>query len=138
MKSFNGGFMENIRVLLVEDNPDDEYLATWVLKKGGIGLVSVARDGREALDMLYGEGDGTDLNPDLVILDLRLPKIDGKEVLGRIRGDSRTRNLPVLVLTSSEDSGDRDSCRKLGIIDYCSKPLREEDIRKALNSIGRG
>lgn len=138
MKSFSGGFMESIRVLLVEDNPDDEYLATWVLKKGGIGTVSVARDGREALDMLFGEGAGSDLIPDLVILDLRLPKIDGKEVLGRIRGDSRTRNLPVLILTSSEDTGDKDSCRKLGIIDYCSKPLREEDIRKALNSIGRG
>lgn len=130
--------MEQIRVLLVEDNPDDEYLATWVLKKGGVDNVAVARDGREALDMLYGEGDGTDLIPDLVILDLRLPKIDGKEVLGRIRGDSRTRSLPVLVLTSSEDKGDRDSCRELGIIDYCSKPLREKDLRKALTSIGRG
>jgi CheY-like chemotaxis protein len=125
------GAVESLRVLLVEDNPDDEFLAKWVLDKVGIAGVGVARDGREALDLLYG-GPGAD--PDLVILDLRLPKIDGLEVLKRIRGDARTVNLPVLILSSTEDAGDLDSCRRLGIIDFIAKPLKAAALRKALNA----
>lgn len=127
------GAVENFRVLLVEDNPDDEFLAKWVLNRVGIAAVSVARDGREALDMLHAEkADGA--LPDLVILDLRLPKIDGLEVLKRIRVDVCTATLPVIVLSSTEDAGDRDSCRRLGIIDFISKPLKVAALRKALNA----
>ncbi|HZV82969.1 MAG TPA: response regulator [Geobacteraceae bacterium] len=135
MKPPGSDRLENFRVLLVEDNPDDEFLAMWVLKKVGLDKVSVARDGREALDLLCNGEEGADAVPDLVILDLRLPRIDGKEVLRRIRADARTMNLPVLILTSSEDLGDRDSCRRLGIIDYCHKPLKDADLLKILNLV---
>ncbi len=131
-----GELLENVRVLLVEDNPDDEFLAMWVLRKVGLNRVSVARDGREALDLLYGAERGAAVIPDLVILDLRLPRIDGIEVLKRIREDARTSNLPVLVLTSSEDAGDKESCRRLGIIDYCYKPLKEGALRGILERAG--
>ena len=125
--------LENFRVLLVEDNSDDEFLAMWVLNKIGLKRVIVAHDGKEALDLLYGADGGDGYVPDLVILDLRLPRIDGIEVLRRIREDARTTDLPVLVLTSSEDLGDKDSCRRLGILDYCYKPLKEAALRKILD-----
>lgn len=128
------GAVENFRVLLVEDNPDDEFLAKWVLSRVGIAAVSVARDGREALDLLYG---GPGAASDLVILDLRLPKIDGLEVLTRIREDARTATLPVIVLSSTEDAGDLDSCRRLGVIDFIAKPLKAAALRKALGLTGQ-
>lgn len=119
------------RVLLIEDNPDDEFLARWVLKKVGIKQVTVARDGSEALAMLSGENR----LPDLVILDLRLSKLDGIEILKKLRENSLTLELPVLILSSSEDPGDRASCRRLGIIDFVAKPLKAADLRKALDFI---
>jgi CheY-like chemotaxis protein len=125
--------MNSICVLLVEDNPDDEYIALWVLKKAGIDRVSVARDGREAIDFIYGVDGAPGNVPDLVILDLQLPKIGGVELLRRFRADSRTSQLPVLVLTSSEDLGDKDMCWKLGIIDFISKPLQALHLRKILS-----
>ncbi len=131
-----GALLADFRVLLVEDNPDDEFLAMWVLRKVGLKRVSVARDGREALDLLSDAAGGEGGVPDLVILDLRLPRIDGIEVLKRIREDARTSDLPVLVLTSSEDAGDKESCRRLGIIDYCYKPLKEGALRGILDRVG--
>jgi two-component system response regulator len=113
------GSGETLRVLLVEDNSDDEFLAIWALKQAGLEQIAVARDGSEALDMLAGE---TPL-PELIILDLRLPKIDGKEVLRRIRADARFIKIPVLILSSSEDIGDKEFCRRYGCIDFVSKPL---------------
>ena len=114
-----GALGEALRVLLVEDNSDDEFLVIWALKQAGIEQTAVARDGSEALDMLSG---GASL-PKLIILDLRLPKIDGREVLRRIKADARTMHIPVLVLTSSEDIGDKEFCSQQGIIDFVSKPL---------------
>lgn len=93
-------------ILLVEDDPDDRMLTLRALKKNGIGdEVVVARDGIEALDYISGAGEdaGRDAVPRLVLMDLKLPKMDGLEVLRRLRADERTRCLPVVVLTSSEE-----------------------------------
>lgn len=126
--------MASLRILLVEDNADDEFLAMVVLKRLGIEGVSVARDGCRALEMLHG---GAVHPPDLVLLDLRLPKIDGLKVLQEIREDSRTAHLPVLVLSSSEDPGDKESCRRLGIVGFVAKPLKAPVLAQLLG-LGKG
>ena len=115
--------MPNVRIVLVEDNRDDEELALWSLKKAGVQEVTVARDGVEALRLLLGEGERPPLRPELVLLDLRLPKIDGIEVLQQLRNDERTRTLPVIILTSSEDPHDKKLCTELGALAFLSKPL---------------
>jgi two-component system response regulator len=103
--------MKNKTILLVEDNPDDELLTLRALKKNNIGnQVVVVRDGAEALDFLFGTGAYADRDPhdlpQLVLLDIKLPKVDGLEVLRRIRADQRTRLLPVVILTSSSEQQD--------------------------------
>jgi len=133
-----GTALETFSVLLVEDNADDEFLTDWVLKKAGITAIAIVRDGREALDFLHGGSAGPGIVPDLVILDLKLPKMDGIEVLRRIRADARTRTLPVLIVSSTEDPGDRSVCRRLGITDFLSKPLKAAALLRALNLIGKG
>lgn len=132
------GIMANLSVLLIEDNLDDEFLAVWVLQRVGIERITVARDGREALDLLVGTGDAPPVLPDLVILDLRLPKIDGWEVLRRIRAAATTASLPVLVLSSSEDSGDHEMCHRLGSVDFFAKPLKAATLRGVLARLGQG
>jgi two-component system, response regulator len=99
-------------ILLVEDSPDDEALTLRALKKNNIrNEVVVARDGAEALDYLFGlhayEGRDTSLLPQVVLLDLKLPKVDGLAVLRAIRGDERTKRLPVVILTSSKQERDQ-------------------------------
>lgn len=121
-----------VRVLLAEDNADDEFLAIWALKHAGIVEIAVARDGSEVLDRL----SGPEPFPDLLVLDLCLPKIDGREVLRRVREDSRTRKLPILILTSSEDCGDKEVCQRFGVIDFVSKPLTADMVKELLNRIG--
>jgi two-component system response regulator len=126
--------LADISVFLVEDNSDDEWITLRVLTKTGLARVTVARDGFEALQMLHGEstdgGRAETGSPDLIILDLRLPKIDGLEVLKRIRSDARTKNCAVLVLTSSEDPHDTEVCAALGVAAFAPKPLKKEDIEK--------
>lgn len=122
--------MRIFKLLLVEDNRDDEFLAMVALKRVGIENVTVAYDGEKAIDMLFGKNR---LVPDLIILDLRLPKIDGLQVLQRIREDSTTKSIPVLIVTSSDDPGDKVFCRNLGAIAILCKPLKEADLRDALN-----
>jgi len=98
--------MENKTILLVEDDPDDRVLTLHALKKNGIdNKVVMARDGVEALDYISGTGDyaGRDTVPQLILMGLRLSKVDGLEVLQRLRADERTRSLPVVVLISSEE-----------------------------------
>ena len=120
-------------VLLVEDSADDEELAVWTLRRGGVTRITVARDGSAALAMLHGSpSDGPSIAPDLVFLDLLLPKIDGIEVLERIRGDERTRHLRVVVLTSSNDPRDVDACARLGAIAMIPKPLDLETLETLL------
>jgi two-component system response regulator len=127
-------------LLLVEDNPDDELLALRALRKGGFDpKVVVARDGVEALDWLHpaGEQSGqTHPLPGLVLLDLKLPRIDGLEVLRRVRADPRTRTLPVVLLTSSRQPEDVARAYELGANGYVCKPVESDAFLEAVRTIG--
>lgn len=120
--------MRDKTILLVENNPDDELLTLRALKKNNVfNKVVVARDGAEALDYLFGEGayagrDTSDV-PQLVLLDLKLPKVDGLEVLRRLRADERTRLLPVVILTSSREQQDLLDGYGYGANSYVRKPV---------------
>jgi two-component system response regulator len=124
-------------ILLVEDNPDDEALTLRALKKNNIvNEVNVAHDGAEALEYLF-RGDGASVpRPGLVLLDLKLPKIDGLEVLRRIRADERTRIIPVVVLTSSKLEDDVLSSYQSGANSYVRKPVRFADFAEAVRTLG--
>ncbi len=128
-------------ILLVEDDADDELLTRRTLKKSNIcNEVVVARDGAEALDYLFAAGKhgGRDPSamPQMVLLDLGLPKLDGLEVLGRIRADERTRLLPVVILTSSEEQKDVVDGYGLGANSYVRKPLDLAQFRAAVGQLG--
>ena len=124
-------------LLLVEDNPDDEALAVRALKQNHVlNQVIVVRDGAEALDYLYGMGkyEGRDVakQPEVVLLDLKLPKVDGLEVLKRIRSDERTKYLPVVILTSSNEDKDLVESYKLGANSYIRKPVDFQQFSEAI------
>ena len=128
-------------ILLVEDSPDDEALTLRALRKNNIrNEIIVARDGVEALDYLFGTGPhaGRDLSvmPHVVLLDLKLPKIDGLEVLRRLRGDIRTRLLPVVILTSSNETQDRSAGYGLGANSYIRKPVDFTEFVAAVRQLG--
>jgi len=127
-------------ILLVEDDRDDEELTLRALRKSNIrNEVIVAHDGAEALDLLFGErfvDHEMDNLPAVVLLDLKLPKVNGIEVLRRIRQDSRTRRLPVVVLTSSRHERDRDEVYDLGANSYICKPVDFEKFSEAVGSLG--
>ena len=127
-------------ILLVEDNPDDELLMLRALRKNKItGEVVVARDGVEALDYLFGEGSyagrDTSVMPQLILLDLKLPRIDGLEVLRRLRSDERTRLLPVVILTSSREQQDMLVAYGLGANSYVRKPVNFEQFVRAVEQL---
>jgi len=133
--------MDNKIILLVEDNPDDEVLTVRALKKNNIlNDMVVARDGAEALDYLFGAGSYADRDmtvmPQLILLDLKLPKIDGLEVLRRVRGDERTRLLPVVVLTSSSEEQDVIESYRLGANSYIRKPVDFTQFTAAIWNLG--
>jgi len=128
-------------ILLVEDNPDDELLAIRALEKNNImNEVVVARDGAEALDYLFGAGvyTGRDMSvmPQIILLDLKLPKIDGLEVLRRLRNNKRTKLLPVVVLTSSKEDRDLTECYSLGANSYIRKPVNFAQFTEAIRQLG--
>ena len=128
-------------ILLVEDNPDDEALTLRALKKNNIqNQVVVARDGAEALDYFFGTGayTGRDMNvmPTVTLLDLKLPKVDGLEVLRRLRADERTRNLPVVILTSSKEEQDLLNGYKLGANSYIRKPVDFIQFTESVRQLG--
>lgn len=128
-------------ILLVEDNPDDEALTLRAFSKNRItNPVVVARDGVEALDYLFGTaanlGRGPVVAPAVVLLDLKLPRIDGLEVLRRIRADARTRLLPVVILTTSKEQQDIFEGYRLGANSYIRKPVDFEKFIQAVGQLG--
>jgi len=128
-------------ILLVEDNPDDEELTLHAFRANQIGnRVVVARDGVEALDYLFGQGayagrDVTSL-PAVALLDLNLPRIDGLQVLARVRADERTRALPVVILTSSKEQQDLLRSYGLGANSYIRKPVDFDKFAEAVRQLG--
>lgn len=121
-------------ILLVEDNPDDELLTMRALNKNNIqNEVLVARDGPEALDRLFG---AQAVQPAIVLLDLKLPKVDGIEVLRRIRSDARTRLTPVVILTSSREEQDLIAGYELGANSYIRKPVDFVQFSEAVRQLG--
>jgi two-component system response regulator len=128
-------------ILLIEDNPDDEALTLRALKKNNISNhVVVARDGVEALDYLFGTGahSGRDISvhPQVILLDLKLPKVDGLGVLRKIRGDARTKLLPVVILTSSKEERDLLEGYDLGANSYVRKPVDFIAFVEAVRQLG--
>lgn len=133
--------MDDRIILLVEDNPDDEALTLRAFKKSNIPTrVVVAHDGVEALDYLFATGPHAERdeseNPSLVLLDLKLPKIDGLEVLQRIRNDERTQLLPVVILTSSKEDQDLRKVYSLGANSYIRKPVDFDKFMSAVLQLG--
>ena len=133
--------MDNKIILLVEDNPDDEVLTLRAIKKNNIGnSVTVVRDGAEALDFLFCTGLYADRNPQdkpqVILLDLKLPKIDGLEVLRRIRAEESTRLLPVVILTSSKEEQDLIKGYSLGANSYVRKPVDFDQFVEAVRQLG--
>ena len=130
-----------VEILLVEDTPEDRELALRALRKAKLtNSIQIARDGAEALDFLFGEGDfaGRHLGagPKVVLLDLKLPKIDGIEVLRRIKSDPRTQAIPVVVLTSSKEQKDVVESYRLGVNSYIVKPVDFEQFVAAVQNLG--
>jgi len=125
-------------ILLIEDDSDHELLTIRALRKANIANeIKIARDGEEALDLLFGDGeDRLRANPQVVLLDLKLPKIDGLEVLRRIRENERTRTLPVVVLTSSDEESDIIRSYRLGVNSYIRKPVNFTEFAEATRQLG--
>ena len=132
--------MAALTILLVEDDPDDEVLTVRELRRqSGGGEIIVVRDGAEALEYLFGTGryagrDSRDC-PNLVLLDLKLPKVDGLEVLRRIRSDHHTKYIPVVVLTSSDDRRDIVASYQLGANSYVRKPINFDQFQEAVRHV---
>jgi len=125
--------LQEIDILLVEDNPNDAELTQRALKKSDIGArLAIVRDGAEALEYLLSDRP----KPKVIFLDLKLPKIDGIEVLRRIRAEDRTRSIPVIVLTSSQEERDISDCYKLGVNSYVVKPVEFDKFYKAVGDLG--
>jgi CheY-like chemotaxis protein len=132
---------EVVEILLVEDTPADAELTIRALKKHSVvnNLVWV-KDGAEALDFLFATGVYAGRNsvhlPKVVLLDLRLPRVSGIEVLRRIKADERTRQIPVVVLTSSKEDVDVEECYRLGVNSYIAKPVAFDEFAKVVGELG--
>jgi two-component system, response regulator len=130
-----------VEILLAEDNASDAEMTINALKKHNLAnkLLHV-KDGAAALDFLFAEGEYADRNidnkPKLILLDLKMPKVNGIEVLHKIRADERTRNIPVVVLTSSKEDPDIQKCYNLNVNSYVVKPVEFDEFQKAISSLG--
>jgi two-component system response regulator len=132
---------DHVEILLVEDNPQDLELTLRALRKGNLtNNIHVARDGAEALEFLFCEGTHAarkiEDGPKLILLDLKLPKVDGLEVLKRVKSDPRTKSIPVVVLTSSKEQNDVVESYELGVNSYIVKPVNFEGFSAAVLEIG--
>ncbi|HRH95051.1 MAG TPA: response regulator [Prosthecobacter sp.] len=130
-----------VEVLLVEDSLEDLELTQRALRNANLGNhIQVARDGAEALDFIFCEGEHAgrkiEDTPKLILLDLKLPKVDGLEVLQRIKDDPRTRHIPVVVLTSSKEQSDLVRSYQLGVNSYIVKPVNFESFATAVQELG--
>jgi two-component system response regulator len=124
-----------VELLLVEDNASDEELTLHVLKKYNLAnRIVVVRDGAEALEFLFDNG-GQEV-PKLILLDLKLPKLNGLEVLGKIKGNARTKLIPVVVLTSSREDTDLVACYELGVNSYIVKPVDFTQFTECIRQLG--
>lgn len=134
--------MDNVEILLVEDNPDDADLTLRALRKAGLGeRVLHVEDGARAVEFIFAEGEfaGRDARrlPGLILLDLKLPKLDGLEVLRRLKGDPRTRPIPVVMLTSSNEECDVRESFDLGVNSYVVKPVGFDEYISKIAAAGR-
>ena len=130
-----------VEILLVEDNPTDVELTLRTLKKHNLANhVEVVNDGAEALDFIFAtgayKGRKIDKKPKVILLDLKLPKVDGLEVLRKIKSDERTKDIPVVVLTSSKEEKDRIESYRLGVNSYIVKPVDFNQFTKAVSELG--
>ncbi|MBI5880463.1 MAG: response regulator [Chloroflexi bacterium] len=129
-----------VEILLVEDNPNDVELTLHAFKRNNLtNRIHVVRDGAEALEYLFGvgayAGRNVDQAPKVVLLDLKLPKVDGLEVLQRVKSDARTRTIPIVVLTSSREEGDIVRSYNLGVNSYIVKPVDFEQFTEAVRQL---
>lgn len=130
-----------VEILLIEDNPHDAELTVRALKKYHIANSLVhLKDGAEALDFIFGkgtyEGRNIENRPKVILLDLKMPKVDGMEVLRRVKGDDATKKIPVVILTSSKEDPDINKCYELGVNSYIVKPVEFDNFLKAVSELG--
>lgn len=130
-----------VEILLVEDNLNDAELAIRALKKNNIANKFLhLEDGQDALDYIFGEGNFSNRKvedfPKVILLDLKLPKVNGIQILQKIRSDERTKKIPVVVLTSSKEDPDIQKCYELGVNSYIVKPVQFEAFIKAVSELG--
>jgi CheY-like chemotaxis protein len=131
----------SVEILLVEDNPEDLELAQRALRKANLSnRIQIARDGAEALEFIFCEGAYSkrkiEDTPKVILLDLKLPKVDGLEVLKRLKDDPRTRTIPVVMLTSSKEQNDMVESYRLGVNSYIVKPVNFESFVVAVQQLG--
>lgn len=133
--------IHEVEVLLVEDNASDAEMTIRALKKNNLAnRLLHLKDGAQALDFIFAEGEYADRQikhtPKVILLDLKMPKVNGKEVLQKIKSDARTRKIPVVVLTSSREDPDIKDCYDLGVNGYVVKPVEFDEFHKAISDLG--
>lgn len=133
--------VRDVDILLVEDNPSDIELTVHALRKNKVVAgIEIVRDGEEALDFLFRRGAFSDRSydplPKLILLDLKLPKINGTEVLRQVKGDERTETIPVVILTGSKEERDLLACYQLGVNSYIQKPVNFDEFKETARQLG--
>jgi CheY-like chemotaxis protein len=133
--------MNEVEILLVEDNPHDLELTLRALRKGNLANhITAVRDGAAALDFLFARGEYANRNlehgPRVIFLDLKLPKVDGIDVLRAVKSDERTKKIPIVIITSSAEERDRVASYELGVNSYVVKPIEFDEFMKTITELG--